>query len=90
MWQIGINIYMVTRLTQTRNSETYYNIVRWKNLKEKQMVQKKVLNEWVDVEMRDLVNGDEFRVGDAESQIVVGSPFLNEAMDWAVEVQDDQ
>lgn len=54
------------------------------------MVQKKEANDWIDVEIKDLVNGDEFRVGEADSQIVVGSPFLNESLEWAVEVQDDQ
>lgn len=85
---------MGTRSHQVSNPETYFNMVRWENLrkqqKEKQMVQKKEANDWIDVEIKDLVNGDEFRVGEADSQIVVGSPFLNESLEWAVEVQDDQ
>ena len=53
-------------------------------------IERRVVDSWELVKMQDLVHGDEFRyAGEVESFIVSGEPFLNEAMIWTVEVEDN-
>lgn len=75
------------------NKEEYYNITKWQKINkgesmEKRAIEKRVRAEWIDINMSELVQGDEFRYkGTEESFVVESAPFINNGV-WTVEVCD--
>lgn len=58
---------------------------------EKRAIEKRSGKDWVNINMSELVQGDEFRYADETERtyVVEGAPWVNDKGVWTVEVQDE-